>query len=137
MGSPLVARSEDLPPAQSSAISPPIHHIVLIDLHDETTDEEVRALIDDGEATIAAIPGVEVVDMGLQALGDRAVHINDYDLAVYIQFASLDALAAYGPHPDHQAFLARHRHLWSGIRVIDFFGSIDAIEPAPSPDEAQ
>jgi hypothetical protein len=102
----------------------PIYHIVLVDLIDTATEAEIEALIADGEAAIASIPGVLAVDIGLKLRDDRDVHIRDYDLAVYVQLDSAAALDAYGPHPNHQAFLERQRHLWSSIRVIDFAGSL-------------
>lgn len=101
---------------------PPIYHIVLVDLIDTATDAEIEALIADGEASIASIPGVLAVDIGLKVRDDRDVHIRDYDLGVYVKLDST-ALDTYGAHPNHQAFIERQRHLWSSIRVIDFSGS--------------
>jgi hypothetical protein len=101
----------------------PYYHIVLIDLLDTTTEAEIAELITDTQTSIASIPGVLAVDIGPKIRDDRDVHIRDYDLAVYVKFDSATALDAYGPHPTHQAFLERHRHLWSGIRIIDFVGS--------------
>lgn len=101
---------------------PPIYHIVLVDLIDTATEAEIEALIADGEASIASIPGVLAVDIGLKLRDDRDVHIRDYDLGVYVKLDST-ALDAYGAHPNHQAFIERQRHLWSSIRVIDFSGS--------------
>lgn len=124
---------EPLPLSLIHPVTPSYYHIVLVDLLDTTTDADIDALIADAKASIAAIPGVLAVDLGPKIRDDRDVHIRDYDLAVYVQFNSAAALDAYGPHPSHQAFIERQRHLWSSIRVIDFMGSPPSSAPTSLP----
>ncbi len=43
-----------------------------------------------------------------------------FHLGVRVRFTDRDALAAYGPHPEHQAVLARLREVCEDILAIDF-----------------
>ncbi|MGC9505544.1 Dabb family protein [Baaleninema sp.] len=100
-----------------------IRHIVLVDLKSNLSDSDVEEFLEVAEVQLGKIPGVLTVDFGRQARGDRSVHIADYDIAVYMEFESLEALDRYQSHPVHQQFLQQNQHLWNGIRVLDFFGS--------------
>jgi hypothetical protein len=106
---PAIFGSGQTPEAgNTQAIVNQIYHIVLIDLLDTTSREEIDALIADGKVSIAAIPGILAVDIGFKARDDRPVHIRDYDLAVYVQLASLEAAKpSTSPAPQSSIFSDR------------------------------
>lgn len=111
-------------PAAESALPlhHPLHHIVLIDYRDNVTPEEAAAIAADARTSLREIPGILSLELGPQARADRDVHVHDYDWAMHVKFAQSSDLDLYGPHPQHQAFLARHRDRWERIQVIDFYG---------------
>lgn len=97
-----------------------IKHIVFWKLKDEadgrTRAENVRKLKQDLESLGGAIPGVQVVEVGLNMNTSDAA----YDVALYSVFSDQAALDAYQRHPRHQeivAFLAKVR---SARAVVDY-----------------
>ncbi|AFY83535.1 Dabb family protein [Oscillatoria acuminata] len=109
-------------PEPPSPSEPPVHHIVLIKLQPDVTPEEIEQTIEDNRRLISAIPGVLEVSLGPKARDDREVHLKDYDLGLYVKLSNNADLDIYGPHPNHQEFLARNRSKIANIRVIDFYG---------------
>ena len=99
-----------------------LHHIVLFELADSTSEAETQTIIDDGIELLSQIPGVLKVDLGLKARENRDVHIKNYQLALYVQLESEAALDVYSPHEHHQEFLVRHKTKWTKVQVVDFFG---------------
>ncbi|WP_144053879.1 Dabb family protein [Baaleninema simplex] len=100
-----------------------VRHIVLVDLKSKVPNSQIEELFETGEVQLAKIPGVVTVDFGRKARGDRPVHISDYDIAVYMEFESLEDLDRYQSHPIHQEFLKDNQHLWNGLQVLDFYGN--------------
>lgn len=89
-----------------------IKHIVFWKLKDEadgrTRAENARKLKQDLESLRGAIPGVQVVEVGLNVNTSDAA----YDVALYSVFSDQAALDSYQRHPKHQeivAFLAKVR----------------------------
>jgi hypothetical protein len=113
-------RAVAIPPASESAL--PLHHVVLIDYRADVTSEEAAAIAADARTSLRDLPGILSLELGTQARSDRDVHVRDYDWAMHIKFAQASDLDLYGPHPQHQAFLDRHRDRWERIQVIDFYG---------------
>lgn len=99
-----------------------IHHIVLFELTDAATDNDIQAMIADGKELLRQIPGVLAVEIGLKARDDREVHLKNYQVALYVHLRSNADLDIYSPHPNHQEFLARHKAKWINVQVADFFG---------------
>lgn len=99
-----------------------LHHIVLFELANSTSEADTQAIIDDGIELLSQIPGVLKVDLGIKARENRDVHIKNYQLALYVQLESEADLDVYSPHEHHQEFLARHKTKWTKVQVVDFFG---------------
>ena len=99
-----------------------VHHVVLFDMKDGTTPEQIEELITVGEALISQIPGVQDVSINRKAKDDRNIHVKDYDIAAYIRWENIDTAKVYGPHPLHQTFLKLYKSQWAGVKVIDFYG---------------
>ena len=101
---------------------PCVHHIALFDLKDDVTPEQIEEFITVGEALISQIPGVQDVSINKKAKDDRAIHIKDYDVALYVRWENLETGKVYGPHPLHQTVLKLYKSQWAGVKVIDFYG---------------
>lgn len=97
-----------------------IHHIVLWRLNGETPEQraaQARKIKAALEALNGRIPGLLRLDVGR----DVSATPNSADVALYSEFDSAEALAAYQTHPEHLraaavvAEAARERHL------VDFY----------------
>jgi len=99
-----------------------VHHVVLFDLKDDVTPEQIEEMITVGEALISQIPGVQEVSINKKAKDDRAIYIKEYDVAAYVRWEKLETGSVYGPHPLHQTFLKLYKSQWAGVKVIDFYG---------------
>ena len=99
-----------------------VHHVVLFDLKDEVTPEQITEFITVGTALLSQIPGVQEVSINKKARDDREIHIKDYDVALYVRWENNEAGNVYGPHPLHQTLIKLYKSQWAGVRVIDFYG---------------
>ena len=100
-----------------------VHHVVLFDMKDNVTPEQVEELITVGEALLAQIPGVLEVSINKKAREDRGVHIKAYDIALYVKWENNKTGNVYSPHILHQSFLKLYKPLFAGVKVIDFYGN--------------
>jgi len=90
---------------QSSARPPrpsPINHVVFFSLTDPS---ESAALIADCDQRLAAIPGITSYFCGTPLDTGRATVDAQYDVGLYLGFASIDDYAAYVDHPEHTALV--------------------------------
>ena len=99
-----------------------VHHVVLFDLKDDVTPEQIEEFVTVGEALLSQIPGVQDVSINKKAREDRDIHIKDYDIALYVRWENNEAGNVYGPHPLHQTLLKLYKSQWAGVKVIDFYG---------------
>jgi hypothetical protein len=109
--------------ASAFAGEPNVHHVVLFDLKDGVTPEQVEEFIAVGEALLSQIPGVLEVSINKKAREDRAVHIKDYDVALYVKWENNETGNVYAPHMLHQTFVKLYKPLFAGLKVIDFYGN--------------
>jgi hypothetical protein len=100
-----------------------VHHVVLLNLNEEVTAEQVEDFITVGEALISKIPGVLEVTINKKAQDDRPVHIKDYDVGLYVKWENLETGKVYGPHCLHQAFLKLYKPMVTGMKIMDFYGN--------------
>ena len=100
-----------------------VHHVVLFDLKDDVTPEQIEEFIIVGEALLSQIPGVLEVSINKKAREDRAIHIKEYDVALYVKWENNEAGNVYGPHTLHQTLLKLYKSQWAGVKVIDFYGN--------------
>ncbi|MEE2730098.1 MAG: Dabb family protein [Pseudomonadota bacterium] len=107
--------------------TPALHHLVLVSFSEDSTPQQRQQVIEDSLTLLRGIPGVEAVAAGHKAQANRPVHIQDYDVGIYVRLSSESALADYSAHPRHQQLLQRNKATIAGIRVIDFVG-----EPEPA-----
>jgi len=102
---------------------PNVHHVVLLNLKDGATPQQVEEMITVGKALLSKIPGVLEVSFGKKAREDRPVHIKDYDYAIYVKWENNGTGNVYGPHILHQTLLKLYGPLFTRLRIIDFYGN--------------
>ncbi len=109
--------------ASAFAGEPNVYHVVLVDLKDGVTPEQVEEMVTVGKALISQIPGVLEVSLGEKALENRAIHIKDYDVVLCVKWENIETGKVYGPHILHQSFLKLYKQLFAGLKIIDFYGN--------------
>ena len=109
--------------ASAFAGEPNVYHVVLVDLKDGVTPEQVEEMVTVGKALISQIPGVLEVSLGKKALENRAIHIKDYDVVLCVKWENIETGKVYGPHILHQSFLKLYKQLFAGLKIIDFYGN--------------
>lgn len=109
--------------ATAFAGEPNVYHVVLLDLKDDVTPEQVEEMFTVGKALISQIPGVLEVSLGNKALENRPVHIKDYDVVLCVKWENIETGKVYGPHILHKSFLKLYKPLIGGLKIIDFYGN--------------
>ena len=84
-----------LNPAANQAIE----RIILVNLKEGISEEQFSSVAQHGREVLGAIPGVEVVSLGI-ALNGNASH----QYLVRLRFRALDALKVYETHPNHASY---------------------------------
>jgi len=100
-----------------------VYHVVLLDLKDDVTPEQVEEMITVAKALISQIPGVLEVSMGKKALDNGKQHIKDYDVGVCVKWENIETGKVYGPHILHKTFLKLYWPLVADFKLIDFYGN--------------
>ncbi len=79
-----------------------IKHIVCFKLKDfaegASKDENARRIKRELEALPGKVPGVKRLEVGINIVADPMA----YDIVLYTEFASQEALDKYQAHPEHQ-----------------------------------
>lgn len=97
--------------------TPVVVHLVLTRLKPAATPEQLQRAIAALRALPGQVPGLLELDCGANVSPDRA---QGYGFGLSARFASRADLAAYGPHPAHQAAAARLREVSEELAVLDF-----------------
>ncbi len=92
-----------------------VQHIVLVEWKDEADDATIDAFLAAVSALPEKIDGVEKVEFG-KNFTDRAGNFTHVGI---VTMRDRDVLAAYGPHPEHQAALAGAMPVVEKIIVAD------------------
>ena len=90
-----------------------LRHIVLFTLKNPADAAKVKALLDTCKNLV---PGIHEFDVGIRTEGLEATA----DVVLVSTFADQAALAAYQPHPHHQAVVAQIREMAAGRQVLDY-----------------
>ena len=101
-----------------------IGHIVLIELENP---DEYQAILWSADRLLGTIPTVLTYAAGGHAETGRESVRRDYDLAIYLGFASQEDLAAYVAHDQHIAFVNSWKPKLKSLRVYDMLD--DAAKP--------
>jgi hypothetical protein len=68
---------------------------------------------------LPGIPSVLRMEAGFPAGTDREVVDNTYAVGLLVEFADQAGHDLYNTHPDHLAFIAENKHLWSRVQIYD------------------
>ncbi|HAG94347.1 MAG: stress responsive protein [Pseudomonadales bacterium] len=116
--------------SNNNARNVPLHHIVLVRFTESSTKAQRQRIIEDSLNLLRTIPGVIAVAAGAKARADRAVHLSQYDVGIYVQLRNVQALDAYSAHPQHQQLLKNNQEAIAAINVIDFSGRFETAAAA-------
>ena len=92
---------------------------VLIELQDPSFADALIAACD---AQIATIPVVRGYYCGKHVPSGRVSVRTDYDVGLYVGFASLEAYKTYVDHPQHISFVEDWKPRLKELRVYDISG---------------
>lgn len=95
----------------------PLQHVVVVDLIDDADIPAMRAASD---ALIASIPWVKGYVCGAPVDIGRKNVATDYDLAIIVQFDSVEDYRRYLEDPRHLELVAAWRAKWARSYIIDF-----------------
>jgi hypothetical protein len=88
-----------------------IKHIVCFKLKDQaesaSKQENARKIKQQLDALVGRVPGVLRLEVGINFVADPAA----YDIALYSEFESREALEKYQTHPEH-------------VKVVQFIGKV-------------
>lgn len=80
-------------------MSQAIERIILVNLKEGVSEEQFNAVAQHGRDVLGAIPGVEIVSLGI-ALNSGASH----HYLVRLRFHDREALKIYESHPNHATY---------------------------------
>ncbi len=116
LGSWMQGRAAARPTAAKKVV-----HVVLFKVKDGVSKADARRLIDDAHRLLKKIPVVKELHVGYRAPGDRPVHIQDYDIGLYILFDRFEDVETYLKHPLHVQYAERAHEVTESVRVADFY----------------
>lgn len=76
-----------------------IERIILVNLKEGISEEQFNIVAQHGRELLGAIPGVEIVSVGMALHADAS-----HRYLVRLQFHDLEALKVYETHPNHTTF---------------------------------
>jgi hypothetical protein len=76
-----------------------IERIILVNIKEGVTEEQFNVIAQHGRELLGAIPGVEVVSLGIALKGDAS-----HRYMVRLRFRDFTALQVYETHPNHAKF---------------------------------
>ena len=108
--------------ATTTTDATPIVHIVTWRLNGATPEarcEQAQQIVQAFEAARHEVPGLLRMEVGQNL--DDAASADGWDLALYMVFASRDAMRAYEMHPSHLRIKALVKPMRSARGQVDFF----------------
>ena len=94
-------------------------HFVLFYFKPEVSPEEREEFLS-GIHMLNEIPTVRGFYVGTPAdTPGRDVVRKDFDVALTVLFDDVAGHDEYGPHPIHDAFIDKYKHLWRDVAVYD------------------
>ncbi len=94
-------------------------HMVYFWLANPGSEDDTSILLAGINQHLSGIPGVLYLGAGIPAGTDRDVVDNSYGVGLAVGFADAAAHDVYQDHPDHLAFIAACKHVWSRVQVYD------------------
>lgn len=93
-----------------------IHHLVWFKLRDDISPQDKEFLRSQLNALPEQIPQIVALACG----EDFSGRSRGFEWGLAVQFRTREDGQIYDEHPEHQAFIARCKHLWSEVQALDF-----------------
>jgi len=93
-----------------------LQHYVFLKYREGTTDAHVAAFCERMSALRGTIAEIKHLEIGRDEHHDA----RSWDLALIMEFASVEALRAYQRHPDHVAVMAFNDPFVANVASVDF-----------------
>jgi hypothetical protein len=94
-------------------------HSVFFYLKPAVSEKEIIDFIN-GAHMLKDIPSVKLFFVGRPAgTPDRPVIEKGYGVGLTVVFDDVAGHDLYGPHPIHDAFITKYKHLWAKVVVYD------------------
>ena len=93
-----------------------LRHYVFLKFRDDTSDGHLAAFCERMLALRGAISEIQHLEIGRDELRDA----RSWDLALIMEFASVEALRAYQRHPQHLALMAFNNPFVANVASVDF-----------------
>ncbi|MBL9140356.1 MAG: Dabb family protein [Phycisphaerae bacterium] len=116
--------------------TPPITHIVLIQLKDPS---RARELVEDCNRSLPGIPAVLAYACGEPLASDRPNVMKNYSVGFFVSFRDEEGYKEYTEDPAQLALVEKWRTAWKDVRIFDFLEATGApfVQPpaaaAPAP----
>lgn len=94
-------------------------HTVYFWLKEGTTEAD-KADFEKGLAKLVTIPTIQTSFFGTPAMTPRDVVDNSYGYGLTLLFKNRADQDSYQVDPDHDVFIAAHKHLWERVQVYDY-----------------
>jgi antibiotic biosynthesis monooxygenase (ABM) superfamily enzyme len=98
-------------------VVPVVEHLVLLKPKPGTPDPALDELVGLLRGLRERVPGILSLEAGRNISPDRA---RGFAIGLHVRFPDRQALAAYGPHPEHQRVVQRIQELCDEVLVVDF-----------------
>lgn len=96
-----------------------VGHMVYFELKDKSPEAR-KKLVDACYKLLKNHDGVVYFSAGPRAEDVKEkVSAADWDVALHIVFKDAASLKKYGPHADHQKFIAENKENWTKVKVYD------------------
>ena len=93
-----------------------LRHYVFLRFHDGTSEGHVAAFCERMLALRGTIREIQHLEIGRDEVHDA----RSWDLALIMEFASVDALRIYQRHPQHVALMAFNEPFVADVATVDF-----------------
>ena len=101
------------------ADEPAVAHMVYFQLKDNSAENQ-KKLVEACKKYLKNHEGVLYFSAGVRAAKiAEPVSAKDWDVALHLVFKNKAALDKYGPHADHQKFIAENKDNWKSVKVFD------------------
>jgi L-alanine-DL-glutamate epimerase-like enolase superfamily enzyme len=94
-----------------------VEHIVLFKVKPEYTEAQVDHMIERLRSLRHAIPGIVDLTVGKNISPDRA---QGFNVGLVVRFTDREALAGYGPHPNHVPVKKLTAEMSESLIAVDY-----------------
>jgi len=97
-----------------------IIHSVYFWLKDTATKEDAATIVTDLKEMLGKLECVKQLDAGTPAPKGGGPVDDSYGVGLVVQFANQAAYDTYAKHPQHLAFIEKHKAQWQKVVIYDF-----------------